>query len=250
MTQQTDKRSLTDKLFWPLLVTIVGGLIVAAVIREGELFGSSSVTNEVSAPARCSSILYTDDFSDESQGWAVEYVNPEDKSTNGYRDGGYSFRLMSEGSPMWDVLLGQEFDFGNTAISFDTTVISGKGRFGTLLDFHGNHNLLEQSQHHLVTVTTDGHPEFEHRNGLNVEALPTAIASKALVGISSLQMGEPYHMIVQNSHDETIIMLENVEIGRSRTGTYGKGRLGLYIEAAKGGIPFEVYFDNLLICKQ
>ncbi len=122
-------------------------LIEAA--RRGEV---AVHTDEVLGPDVSveGTVIYADDFSDESSGWDV--VSEADYSV-GYRNGAYEIELQADRTFVWSIA-GQ--DFSDVVVSADAQVVrpTGEGDFGVICRYQDGDNYygLEVSEDGYFTI--------------------------------------------------------------------------------------------------
>jgi hypothetical protein len=197
---------------------------------------SPTVASTNAQPTTQSNILFADDFSSSSSGWAEV---DEAAKFAGYTNGGYRMWLNTAQYDIW-AYPGKSFD-GPVSIEVDATKTAGPDNndFGVICDFQDSENF------YFGLISSDGYALIGKKQG----GTTTPLSAEQMVPVDGILAGNMTNHIkfVCNNGDLSLYANSNLVASTTDT-TFSSGDVGLRV-GTYDEIGVDMLFDNFVVTK-
>lgn len=217
-----------------LLVAIA--MVAVASLACSLLSPTVSSPDEPTTDQPQSNILFADDFSDESSGWAEV-----DELTQfvGYSNGGYRMWLNTEQYDIWSYP-GEYFE-GPVSVEVDATKTGGPDNndFGVICNFQDSDN------HYFGLISSDGYALI----GKKQAGTTTPLSAEQMVPVDGILAGNLTNHIKFVCNNGALSLFVNSNLVASATDTsFSSGDIGLRV-GTYDEIGVDMLFDNFVVTK-
>lgn len=195
---------------------------------------SPTVTN--AQPTTQSNVLFADDFSSSSSGWAE--VNEAEKFA-GYTDGGYRMWLNTAQYDIWSYP-GKSFD-GPVSVEVDATKTAGPDNndFGVLCDFTDSDNF------YFGLISSDGYALIGKKQG----GTTTSLSAEQMVPVDGILAGTMTNHIKFVCNNGLLSLYVNSNLVASTSdSSFSSGDVGLRV-GTYDEVGVDMLFDNFVVTK-